>query len=167
MVQGLTLQVSTAGVVGLIPGGGTKIPHAMWHSQQIKKIIIKESPGLSSWKKWKTAIFSRQGFSNPRIHKYQSQDSLYRFLPLPALTWQETCIPGDSDASGPRPRHCTRAAVERRQDCSPRDCQEPMPHAGMSVLPPRPLFPHQSKGWDDIDASQGIHKTFLHKTGEG
>ena len=91
MVQWLTLQASTAGVVGLIPGGGTKISHAMWRNQHIYKIIIiKENPGLSFWKKWKTAIFSRQGFSNPRTHKYQSQDSLHRFLPLSALTWQET-----------------------------------------------------------------------------
>ena len=72
MVQWLTLQASTPGVVGLIPGGETKIPHAKWRSQQILKIIIvKESLGLSFWKKRKTALFSRQGLLNPRIHKYQ------------------------------------------------------------------------------------------------
>ena len=33
MVQWLGLHTSTAGGTGLIPGRGTKIPHAEWHSQ--------------------------------------------------------------------------------------------------------------------------------------
>ena len=37
------LQVSSAGGVGLIPGWGTKIPHAVWSGQKIKR-----EAGLSS-----------------------------------------------------------------------------------------------------------------------
>ena len=33
VVQWLRLQASTAGGMGSIPGQGTKIPHAAWHSQ--------------------------------------------------------------------------------------------------------------------------------------
>ena len=36
-VQWLTLRASTAGVTGLIPGLGTKIPHVWWHSWKKKK----------------------------------------------------------------------------------------------------------------------------------
>ena len=34
VVQLLGLRASTAGVTGSIPGQGTKIPHAVWRSQQ-------------------------------------------------------------------------------------------------------------------------------------
>ena len=37
------LQVSSAGGVGSIPGWGTKIPHAVWNGQKIKR-----GAGLSS-----------------------------------------------------------------------------------------------------------------------
>ena len=36
-VQWLGLWASTAGDMGLIPGRGTKIPHAAWHGQKKKK----------------------------------------------------------------------------------------------------------------------------------
>ena len=39
-VQCLGLHTSTAGGMGLIPGQETKIPHAMWHGQNIIIIII-------------------------------------------------------------------------------------------------------------------------------
>ena len=38
-VQWLRLCASTAGGTGSIPGRGTKIPHATWHGQKIKKIL--------------------------------------------------------------------------------------------------------------------------------
>ena len=41
MVQWLRLHASTAGDTGLIPGQGTKIPHAVWHSQKIKSKLKK------------------------------------------------------------------------------------------------------------------------------
>ena len=34
MVRWLRLQASTAGDAGLIPGRGTKIPHAMWWTKK-------------------------------------------------------------------------------------------------------------------------------------
>ena len=37
LVQWLRLCASNAGDVGLIPGWGTKISHAMWHGQKKKK----------------------------------------------------------------------------------------------------------------------------------
>ena len=37
VVQWLRLRTSTAGGTGSIPGQGTKIPHAVWHSQKKKK----------------------------------------------------------------------------------------------------------------------------------
>ena len=37
VVQWLRPHASTAGVMGSIPGQGTKIPHAMWRSQKKKK----------------------------------------------------------------------------------------------------------------------------------
>ena len=40
MVQWLRIRISTAGVAGVIPGWGTKIPHAMWCDQEIKKIFL-------------------------------------------------------------------------------------------------------------------------------
>ena len=36
-VQWLVLHASTAGGTGLIPGQGTKIPHAMWQKKKKKK----------------------------------------------------------------------------------------------------------------------------------
>ena len=36
VVQGLRLRTSNARGAGLIPGPGTKIPHAPWHDQKIK-----------------------------------------------------------------------------------------------------------------------------------
>ena len=36
VVQWLRLCASTAGGLGLIPGQGTKIPHATWHNQKKK-----------------------------------------------------------------------------------------------------------------------------------
>ena len=40
VVQWLKLQASNAEGTGSIPGRGTKIPHATWHGQKIKIIII-------------------------------------------------------------------------------------------------------------------------------
>ena len=37
MAQKLRLHASTAGGVGLIPGGGTKILHTGWHGQKLKR----------------------------------------------------------------------------------------------------------------------------------
>ena len=37
VVQWLRLCTSKAGATGSIPGWGTKIPHATWHGQNIKK----------------------------------------------------------------------------------------------------------------------------------
>ena len=37
VVHWLRLHASNAGGMGSIPGGGTKIPHAMWHGQKEKK----------------------------------------------------------------------------------------------------------------------------------
>ena len=45
-VQSLRLRASTAEGAGLIPGQGTKIPHAVWCSQKKKKIQKKNT-------KWK------------------------------------------------------------------------------------------------------------------
>ena len=42
MVQWLGFRPSTAGGTGLIPGGGTKIPHAKWHGQKKEKGKRKE-----------------------------------------------------------------------------------------------------------------------------
>ena len=42
VVQWLRLHASTARDVGSIPGWGTKIPHAMWCSQKVKKKKKKE-----------------------------------------------------------------------------------------------------------------------------
>ena len=36
----LRLHASNAGGVGSIPGQGTKIPHAVWHSQKKKKVRV-------------------------------------------------------------------------------------------------------------------------------
>ena len=41
VVQGLRLCTSNVGGTGSVPGRGTKIPHAMWHSQ--KKIKTKQT----------------------------------------------------------------------------------------------------------------------------
>ena len=43
VVQWLRLCASMAGGTGLIPGWGTKIPHAAWHSQKKKKIRERET----------------------------------------------------------------------------------------------------------------------------
>ena len=42
VVQWLRLRDSTAGEVGSIPGGGTKIPHAVNHSQKTKPTHIQK-----------------------------------------------------------------------------------------------------------------------------
>ena len=34
VIQWLGLHASTAGGIGSVPGWGTKIPHALWHSQK-------------------------------------------------------------------------------------------------------------------------------------
>ena len=50
MVQWLGLQASTAGNTSLIPGWGTKIPHAVQHSQKLekkKKNIVTWITGLA------------------------------------------------------------------------------------------------------------------------
>ena len=50
-VQWLRFHASNAGAAGLIPGWGTKIPHAAWHGQifkKRKKERKKEPPGLIS-----------------------------------------------------------------------------------------------------------------------
>ena len=39
MVQSLRLYASTAESAGLIPGPGTKIPHATWHGQKKKAVL--------------------------------------------------------------------------------------------------------------------------------
>ena len=39
VVQWLGLCASTAGGMGSIPGGGTKIPHAPWYGQKQKEKI--------------------------------------------------------------------------------------------------------------------------------
>ena len=39
MVQWLRLHTSDTGDMGLIPGGGTRIPHATWHGQKQKRCI--------------------------------------------------------------------------------------------------------------------------------
>ena len=36
VVQWLRLHILNAGATGSIPGWGTKVPHASWHSQKIK-----------------------------------------------------------------------------------------------------------------------------------
>ena len=46
MVQWLRLRASTAGATGLIPGPGTKIPHAPQHGQKLKIKKIKLSEDL-------------------------------------------------------------------------------------------------------------------------
>ena len=38
MVQWLRLHASNAGYAGLIPGQGTKIPHAVWPKKKKKKV---------------------------------------------------------------------------------------------------------------------------------
>ena len=43
MVQWLRLCASTAGGTGLIPGWGTKIPHAVWYGQKKKREREKET----------------------------------------------------------------------------------------------------------------------------
>ena len=40
VVQWLRLRAATAGGAGVIPGWGTKIPHAVWHGQG-KRAILK------------------------------------------------------------------------------------------------------------------------------
>ena len=37
MVHGLKQQASNGGGMGLIPGGGTKIPHAAWRGKKKKR----------------------------------------------------------------------------------------------------------------------------------
>ena len=53
-VQGLRLPVSTAGGTGLIPGQGTKIPHAAWPGQ--RKTKERKSFTLQKSKRWRPMI---------------------------------------------------------------------------------------------------------------
>ena len=46
MVQWLRLHASDAGDVGLIPGQGTKIPHAMGRGQKEKKIRVPSKQNI-------------------------------------------------------------------------------------------------------------------------
>ena len=48
MVQWLRHHASTAGAMGLIPGQGTKILHAAWHSQKKKNIESVAQKDLNS-----------------------------------------------------------------------------------------------------------------------
>ena len=48
MVQWLRLRASTAGVMGSIPGGGIKIPHAVNHSQKTKPTHIQKIISLKA-----------------------------------------------------------------------------------------------------------------------
>ena len=41
---GVRLHASTAGGTGLIPGWGTKTPHATWHGQEKLKRMEKDIP---------------------------------------------------------------------------------------------------------------------------
>ena len=50
-VQWLRLCTSNAGGMGLIPGWGTKIPHAAQHSQKKKRFHLLPSPWIS-WFLW-------------------------------------------------------------------------------------------------------------------
>ena len=45
-LQWFRLSNSIAGGIGLIPGQGTKIPHAVWHGQKKKKVNLK----IHKWK---------------------------------------------------------------------------------------------------------------------
>ena len=47
----LRLHASNAGSMGLIPGQGTKIPHATWWGQKIKQ-IKKKKKDLKKKEKW-------------------------------------------------------------------------------------------------------------------
>ena len=51
MVQWLRLHASTAGGRGSIPGRGTKIPHAVRHSQKIKENKTKQNLGKVTYSK--------------------------------------------------------------------------------------------------------------------
>ena len=42
VAQWLRLCTSTEGGAGSIPGGETKIPHAMWHGQKKKKQVVQQ-----------------------------------------------------------------------------------------------------------------------------
>ena len=54
---GPVVETSNAGVAGLIPGWGAKIPHAMWHSQKKKRLKtalrkqVERSKGLNNKRK--------------------------------------------------------------------------------------------------------------------
>ena len=58
VVQWLRLPTSTAGRTGLIPGGGTKIPQAMWHGVAKKK---KKKSGASLVVQWLRIRLPMQG----------------------------------------------------------------------------------------------------------
>ena len=49
VVQWLRLRTPNAGGLGLMPGPGTKIPHAVWHSQKKKKKRCSLLPNTSTW----------------------------------------------------------------------------------------------------------------------
>ena len=66
VVKCLRLQASIPGVVGSIPGRVTKIPHAAWHSQNIKK---KEKKG------------------NERIEINSKKGKKQNFVAKPTLSW--------------------------------------------------------------------------------
>ena len=59
MVQWLRLHTSTIAGVSLIPGQGTKIPHAPWHSQKEIKKKRKYMTEIKKKKKKKTGETSR------------------------------------------------------------------------------------------------------------
>ena len=52
VVQWLRFHSSTAGGTGLIPGPGTKIPHATWHGQKIIIIIFKKQAFIEWMDRW-------------------------------------------------------------------------------------------------------------------
>ena len=51
VVQWLRLHASNAGGAGLIPGWGTKILHAVWHSQKQKRGKIENKARIPGEKK--------------------------------------------------------------------------------------------------------------------
>ena len=57
MVQWLRFHASIAGGMGSIPGQGTKIPHATWHSQ-LKKKKMKGKGAHNRFKKFQERVDS-------------------------------------------------------------------------------------------------------------
>ena len=58
MVQWLRFHASIAGGMGSIPGQGTKIPHATWHSQLKKKKMMKGKGAHNRFKKFQERVDS-------------------------------------------------------------------------------------------------------------